>query len=269
MIMDFTTTIGMLIGAALLLYGMGLNNLGAFFDPQSLAITLGGTIAVIFASVPLKTLLSIPKHVMITMGIGTKYKPLKIIDDMVELAQLARRSGLLALEEQANAQTDPFMKTSLLLIVDAVDADKIRHMLETDLNYLHARHGEGIGMYEKGVALSPAFGMLGTLIGLILMLGNLGDSSSGGGAGDIGAGMSTALITTFYGSLFANLIFTPMANKLKVRHEEEMVCKEIIIEGVLSIQSGENPKYIREKLVAFLPQKFRAEKPGKGGDAAE
>jgi len=137
-----------------------------------------------------------------------------------------------------------------------VDITKVKEMLNNDLDNLVARHDEVVGMYEKASSTAPAFGMIGTLVGLINMLKsmNLEDSS---GAGSLGASMSVALVTTFYGCILANLIFNPIATKLRIRHSEEELCKTIIIEGVLSIQAGENPKFLREKLISFLPQRQR------------
>lgn len=252
--MDFTTIAGIVAGLGLVLFGIGGANMGNFFDLGSIFITVGGTICALFASFPMKNFLEAPKHFKILLG-GKKYNSLKYIDKIVELAMVARKSGLLALEEKANEETEPFLKNSILLIVDAIDPDKVREMLEGDLNYLTERHEATVGFYEKGASLAPAFGMIGTLIGLINMLKSL--NSAAGGSSDLGEGMSVALITTFYGSMMANLFFVPIAKKLRIIHSEEILCKEIIIEGVLSIQSGENPKYIKEKLLSFLPQKQR------------
>lgn len=256
-IMDFTTLIGIAIGIGLMLYGIGIDKLGNFYDLQSIIITVGGTFAVLFACFPVKSFLDIPKHMKILIS-GKKYNPEKYIDIIVEFAQIARKNGLLALEEKAMEEKEPFLKESILLIVDAVDADKAREMLEGDLNYLTDRHDASVALYEKGAALAPAFGMIGTLIGLINMLKSMDlEGGGGGGAAGLGQGMSVALITTLYGSFLANVIFIPLAKKLRIRHAQEILCKEIIIEGVLAIQSGENPKYIKEKLLSFLSQKQR------------
>lgn len=263
--MDLTTILGILSGAGLIIWGIELDNLGNFISPSSLAITLGGTIAGLVASFPVSTLKQIPKHLKIVMS-GRKYKPMTYIDIIVDFAQIARKNGLLALEEQANEQSDPFLRDSILLIVDAIDADKVKQMLEDDMAYLDARHQDATSFYSKGEAFAPAFGMIGTLIGLINMLKSM--NFDGGGASELGEGMSVALITTFYGTVLANLIFSPIANKLMLRHEEEMLCKQIIMEGVLSIQSGENPKFIREKLISFLPRKER-DAAGEGGEGGE
>lgn len=231
-----------------------------FVDVQSVIIVLGGTFAALIASFPLSTLKGIPGH-MKTMISGSKHNPNEYIEQIVECAEIARKNGLLALEEHANSMEDAFMKDSLLLIVDAIDADKVRTMLEGDLGYMSARHEQAISFYEKGSALAPAFGMVGTLIGLINMLAGL-DLNSADGTANLTSGMAVALITTFYGSLLANAVFMPVASKLQVANEAEILCKEIVIEGILSIQSGENPKFIREKLVSFLSEREKEDALG-------
>lgn len=252
--MDLTTIAGIVAALALVMLGIG-SGIGNFFDMKSILIVVGGTFAVLAASSPGSVLKEIPKHLKIAV-FKPKHKPMVYIDEIVECAQIARKSGLLALEEHANQEEDTFLKESLLLIVDAIDPDKVRAMLGDDLRYMENRHSEAMSFYERGAAFAPAFGMIGTLIGLILMLNNLDLDS--GETGALTKGMAIALITTFYGSMLANVFFSPIANKLQSRHESEMLCKEIIIEGILSIQSGENPKFIREKLISFLAQKEKA-----------
>lgn len=254
--MDISTILGIASGFGLVLFGIGFSNLGNFIDPASLAITIGGAFAALIAGTPGEVLKSIPKHLKIAIG-GKKYDPKQYIEQIVDLAQSARKNGLLSLESKAEELEDAFLKDSVLLIVDAIDSDKVKQLMEQELDYLDERHAKGFGFYEMGAGICPAFGMIGTLIGLVNMLKNLNLES--GGAGDIGTNMSVALITTFYGSLFANLIFTPIANKLKARHAEEMLCKQMIVEGILSIQSGENPKFIREKLISYLSETEKAE----------
>lgn len=264
--MDITTIIGVIVGFGLMVFGIGVGKLGNFWDPGSIIIVLGGTIAAIVASYPIRILKQIPKHFKIMMN-GKKYDPMRYIDTLVEFAQIARKNGLLALEEKANEEPDPFFRQGIMLIVDATDPDKVKNIMENDLEYLSERHDEGVGLYEKASAMAPAFGMIGTLIGLVNMLKEL-DLEGGGGASTIGVNMSTALITTFYGCILANLIFSPIAKKLRIRNDEEYVCKQIIIEGVLSIQSGENPKFLKEKLISFLSQKQRElalSEDGEGG----
>lgn len=265
--MDFTTILGLVIAVVAIVLSIGLGDIGLFWDLPSVGIVVGGTIAALITCYPMGILKSVPKHILTAVK-GRQHDPMEYIDTIVEFAMIARKSGLLALEEKANALEDPFLKQGLFLIVDAIDSDKVKELLEGDLNYLEVRHDDGAGFWDKGAAFAPAFGMVGTLIGLIKMLAALNFSDSGGAAA-IGMGMSLALVTTFYGVLLANLVFTPISSKLRLRHAEETLCKEIIIEGVLSIQSGENPKFIREKLVSFLAQKMREQGDESGSDGED
>ena len=264
--MDFI--IAVVLGFALMIYGIiggGGNIMESFVDIPSIIITVGGTFAGILAAFPLSVLKNVPSHMKIIMG-KSKYDPLTYIDTIIELAGDARKSGLLILEEKAAALDDPFFKNGIMLIVDAIEEEKVRQILEGDLNYLSARHQEGASIYAKGAAFAPAFGMIGTLIGLVNMLASM-DMDSASGASGITSGMAIALLTTLYGSILANLIFAPLANKLSIKSSEEILCKEIIIEGIISIQSGENPKLIREKLTSSLQQRLR-EKDVEGEDGA-
>lgn len=250
--MDISTLIGWVMAMGLIVWGIGFDKLGNFWDMQSLAIVVGGAIAALIASYPFRILKEVPKHILILFR-GGKYNIPKLVDQMVDLAMLARQSGLLALEEKAEEIKDPFFKQSVLKIVDANDPDKVREMLEKELDDMAARHDEAAGIYEKGSAYAPAFGMIGTLVGLINMLKgmNLGDSS---GASSLGQDMGVALITTFYGSAFSNLLCHPIAKKLRIRQDEEELYCSTIVEGIIAIQAGENPKYLREHLLASLKQ---------------
>ena len=187
---------------------------------------------------------------------------MNIIDQLVDLAQTARKNGLLALEGKANEQEDPFFKQAIMLIVDANDPDKVRAILENDIECMSGRHEDAAGMYDKASAVAPAFGMVGTLVGLINMLKNM--NLSGDGASSIGNDMGTALITTLYGCVLAHMVFGPIAANLRKRDEEEVLCKMIIVEGVMSIQAGANPKFLREKLMTFIEEKKRSEDGGGG-----
>ena len=156
-----------------------------------------------------------------------------------------------SLEEATEALDDEFLKKGLMLVVDGTDPELVRNLLETELDFIEQRHKAGQGLFESMATAAPGFGMIGTLIGLINMLGSLDDPTT------IGPSMAVALITTLYGSLIANLFFSPMANKLKVKSGEEILEREIMVEGLLSIQAGENPRIIEEKLKAFLPPSMR------------
>ena len=270
--MDLTTLIGIVMALGLILWGIGLDKLGNFVDMQSLAIVLGGAIAATIASYPFRILKDVPKHIMVCFRGSGKYSIPKVVDQLVDLAMLARQSGLLALEEKAEEIKDPFFKQSVLMIVDANDPDKVREMLEKEMDDMMARHDEAAGIYEKLSAYAPAFGMIGTLVGLINMLKGM-NLDGGGGASSLGQDMSVALITTFYGSALSNMFFHPIAKKLRIRQDEEELYCSTIIEGIIAIQAGENPKYLREHLLASLKQskqkKLLAAGAGKGASGGE
>lgn len=268
--MDFGGIISLILGFGLIVYGIivgGGNIMKDFVDVASIAITVGGTIAATIGSFPLSDFKTLPKHFKIAFG-KSKFNPKQSIETIVEYALDARRKGILSLEDKLNEQPDPFMKKSVMLIVDAIDPEKTKSILENELNCLESRHMQGIKIYEKSSSFAPAFGMIGTLVGLVNMLANL-DLNSDEGSKALTSGMATALITTLYGSIFANLMLSPFANKLRARHAEEMLCKEIIVEGVISIQAGDNPKHIEERLYSFLEPSMRGSSDKSGGDDSE
>ena len=267
--MNITYIIGVIAAFAVMVIGMMQGGDGGFLTPKqimnfvdgaSVFITIGCTFAVLVASFPPAALKDIPKHFKVLMN-TKKYDPLAVIDRLVELAQVARKNGLLALEEMGNQEQDPFFKQCIMLIVDNNDADQAKEIMMNDIEQSSARHEDAAGMYDKASSVAPAFGMVGTLVGLINMLKGM-DVSAEGGASNIGTAMGTALITTLYGCVLAHMIFGPIATQLRQRDEEEMLCKLIIVEGIMSIQSGANPKFLREKLLTFLSQKQR---DGDGG----
>ena len=243
-----------------------LSNLWNFFDAASIFITIGCTIFIVAASFPGSMLKAMPKHFTIILN-NKMFDPKGYIDQLVELAQIARKNGLLSLEEKANEQTDPFFKQAIMLIVDANDQDKVRGILENDIECMSARHEDAAALYDKASSVAPAFGMVGTLVGLINMLKSM-NLSGDGGADSLGTSMGTALITTLYGCLLAHVVFGPVAQLLRGRDSEEVLCKQIIVEGVMAIQAGENPKSLRERLLTYMSQKQR-EMGGEGAGEAK
>ena len=253
--MDIMSVLGFILAVALVIFGMvfdreaiqvTFSNIRAFVDVSSLAITIGGTVGVMMLSFPGKSFKKIGKHLKIIFH-PRKYEPRQSINQIVELAVEARMKGLLSLEDKLAEVDEPFLYNGLILVVDSVDSEKVRQVMETELEQLEERHALDRAFYERAAAYAPAFGMIGTLVGLILMLGNMQDVDV------LAKGMATALITTLYGSLLANVICFPIASKLKARHDEEFLCKQLVMEGVLAIQEGENPKFIEEKLSKLLP----------------
>jgi len=262
--MNFTYLIGVILAFVAMILGMvqtsegllsfDITQIMAFLDIPSVFIVVVCTLSIVVASFPPSIIKAVPKHFSVIFN-ATRYQPILYIDQLVELAQVARKNGLLALEEKANEQTDPFFKQAIMLIVDANDPDKVRNILNNDMEVTASRHAMVVGMYDKASAVSPAFGMVGTLIGLIKMLGNMDPSA--GGASTIGSDMAIALITTLYGCILAHMIFNPIASNLRIRDEEEILCRMIIVDGIMSIQSGENPKFLREKLLTYMTQDQR------------
>ena len=248
--------------AGLKLFTFTPKNLWNFFDAASIFITIGCTLFIVAASFPGSMLKAMPKHFKIILN-NKLFDPKGYIEQLVELAQIARKNGLLSLEEKANEQSDPFFKQAIMLIVDANDQDKVRGILENDIECMSARHEDAAALYDKASSVAPAFGMVGTLVGLINMLKAM---NLDGGAGDLGGAMGTALITTLYGCILAHMVFGPVAQLLRVRDEEEVLCKQIIVEGVMAIQAGENPKALKERLLTYMAQREREMGDTKGGE---
>lgn len=245
--MDIATIVGLISGIGFIIWGIMISgDLGTYWDPPSIVITLGGTIAATLLAYPINTLTGIGK-VFQKAFFHKEILANEIIEEVIKLANIARKEGLLSLEEYGEKLEDEFLKKGIMLIVDGTDPELVRNILETELIFLEERHGQGQGMLEAMGGYAPAFGMIGTLIGLVNMLQKMDDPKA------IGPNMSVALITTFYGSALANIFFLPLAQKLKIRSKSEVLVKELMIEGLLSIQAGENPRIIEEKLKTFIP----------------
>lgn len=223
-----------------------------FIDPPSIMITIGGTVAASLIANPLNDFIRALKAVKNIIK-PKKLDPLIAISNIIELANLARKEGILALEDAAGNMDDEFLQKGVMLVVDGTDPELVRSILETELAYIETRHSGVAGVWEFIASMGPAWGMIGTLIGLVMMLQNMSDAAS------IGPSMAVAIITTFYGSLVANFIATPIATKLKLYSGEEVLMKEVLIEGILSIQAGENPRIIEEKLKVFLAPTLRTD----------
>ncbi len=244
--MEITTILGLCITLACLIVGIvQQGSPSAFIDVSSIFITVGGTIGATIASYPLKDL----KNMMKVIPIAFKkcdYDLYSTIYKIIDLANIARKDGLLALDNRARDIEDPFLKKGVMLVVDGTDPELIRNIMETEIVFKEDRHSMGSNIMFSASSFAPAFGMIGTLVGLIGMLKNLEDSSM------LGTGMATALVTTLYGSILANMVCTPLATKLKNIAEQETKYNELILEGLLSIQAGENPRLIEEKLLSFI-----------------
>jgi chemotaxis protein MotA len=248
--LNITLIFGIIASFGLTLYGImapGTSEILWYYDQASVIITVGGSIMATLAQTPLSDIKNLGKWLKIAF-FPPKFDARKYITEIVEYATIARSKGLLALEESANAAADPFMKQALMLVVDANDPEKVRSMLEDSLDAMEERHQAGVGFFATGVSMAPAFGMIGTLVGLVAMLQTMQENPD-----ELGANMAVAIITTFYGSLLSNCLFAPLESALKNANANEVFCKTLIIEGVLSIASGSNPRTIQEKLEFMLP----------------
>lgn len=241
-----SSILGMVGGLILIIGGIMLEgSVTNFLSLSSIVIVLGGAAASTVVSFPFKKVVSVFKYS--SNIFKTKPKNMNdVISNIVDLATRARKDGLLSLEDVANGVEDKFLKKGLLLVVDATDPELTKDIMETDIVYMNERHKQGKAVFETLSGASPAYGMVGTLLGLVNMLKTLSDPST------LGPSMSVALITTFYGVILSNLFFSPMANQLARLNDEEVLEKTIILEGILSIQGGENPRIIQEKLESFL-----------------
>lgn len=219
-----------------------------FIDPTSVFITIGGTISALVMAYPMKDIMAMLKAVGASFK-GKDVDPTENIVQIIDLANVARKEGLLALENMLEDVKSPFLRKGIMLIVDGSNSELVKSVMETDIFYISDRHDRICSMLNQGAAFAPSFGMAGTLIGLIAMLVSLDDASS------LGPSMAIALVTTFYGVLLANLFFTPLSKKLKAMSEQEAMQHEMMLEGILSIQDGENPRMIRDKLEAFISAK--------------
>lgn len=249
--MDIGTIIGLFGSLALVLIGIMLGgSLMAFVDIPSIVMVIGGGTLTVMASVPLKQFLSLPKALMKTVFV--KRNDLrKLVGTMVECAVVARRDGILALEHHLGDSTPPFVAGALRMAVDGTDPELIETLLTAEIESLADRHKKGKQVCDLMGKYSPAFGMIGTLVGLVAMLGNMSDPSA------IGPGMAVALLTTLYGAVIANVLFLPLSDKLAIYSREEMIARMLVLRGVISIQSGDNPRVVEQKLNVFLAPKER------------
>ncbi len=258
--MDIATVIGVVFAFGMVLMGiMSGGPLTLFVNVPSLLIVIGGTFGIIFINYPLREVLGLAgvvKNVFFTQPRDAK----GLIPTFVDYATRARREGILALESAANELEDPFFKQGLELVIDGLEPQSIREILETEIEHLERRHTKGADILNGLGTFAPAMGMVGTLIGLVQMLQSMSDPSS------IGPAMAVALITTFYGSIMANMIALPMAGKLAMRSKEESLEKGMIIEGIMSISAGDNPRIVERKLHSYLSPSLREASGGRRGE---
>lgn len=251
--MDIASFIGLFGGFAIIIFGavLGGSARGLFHVP-SLLITVGGSYLTLFLTYPLSYAVGVFR-VIARVFHAADFHEREIVQRLYALAEKGRRTGLLALEEEIQDFDDDFVRTGLRNVVDGVDGDAIKALMESELTHMEDRHNTWISLLNSWAALAPGYGMLGTVMGLIGMLATLEDKSS------LGSNMATALITTFYGSLVQNWFITPVATKLQYQHDLEVKSKEMVIEGVLSIQAGDHPRVLAQRLLTYLSPKMRKE----------
>lgn len=225
----------------------GRSGATGFLDIASIFIVIGGLIASLLINFK-KEQIKLAWRVIKESFYKTDQQLPSLIDLFIRLSERARREGLLALENELDEVEDPFIRKGILLAVDGIEPELINDIMHAEINAMEERHYQGRSIVEKAGEYAPAWGMIGTLVGLVLMLGNLQDPAT------LGPNMAVALLTTLYGTVLANLVFIPMASKLEYKTEEEIFIKQIVIEGVIGVQSGQNPRILEEKLSAFLSE---------------
>jgi chemotaxis protein MotA len=245
--MDLATLLGIISAFGLVFYAiLSSSGLGIFIDIPSMFIVIGGTLGVTMITFPLGDVIGVIKVVMNVFFVRTSQAG-KVIPTLVDYSGKARRDGILALESETKEISDKFLSKGIQLAVDGLEPRAITDILEMEIEYIEERHGKGAETFLTMGTISPSMGLIGTLVGLVQMLQNLSDPSS------IGPAMAVALLTTFYGAILANMVFLPIAGKLKVRHKEEILSMRLMLEGILSISIGDNPRTLEAKLESFIP----------------
>ena len=246
--MDIATIGGLVAG--LLIVGIvmimdGGSPAELFAHPSAILLIFGGSISATTITTSLKTTLSIPGLLKQAMNVN-KFEVVKSIELLVKMADRARRDGLLALEEESKKIVDPFMQKGIMMVVDGTDPSEVKAILETNIQQIRVRHKVGIGFFASAGGFAPTFGIIGTVMGLISVLKQLDDPNA------LATSIAAAFLATLWGLLFANLIYLPISGKLKAKSDEEVHVREMQLEGILSIQAGQNPRIVREKLSAYL-----------------
>ncbi|MGD8385806.1 MAG: MotA/TolQ/ExbB proton channel family protein [Desulfobacteraceae bacterium] len=249
--MDIATIIGVFTAFALVVSAILMgSSLWLFVNIPGLMIVVGGTLGATMISYPLPDILKVVKVVRNAL-FHKKHTAKELISAFVDLAGTARREGILALESSIGDMRDEFMRKGLQLSIDGLEPSSIKEILNTEIDSIQDRHKLGAEIFTTLGTFAPALGMIGTLIGLVQMLQTMDDPST------IGPAMAVALLTTFYGALMANVLFLPIAGKLKNRSSEEVMMKELMSEGIMSIAKGDNPRLLEQKLNAYLPPQLR------------
>ncbi len=251
--MEKATVIGVVLANGAMIYSIIVAGASfkAFYDLPSIIMVIVGGLAAVVIAYPLGVFLSAPQ-VIKKAFIPNVPAAGPVITQLVEFAEIARRDGILALENKTAEIRDTFILMGVQMAIDGTDAEVMETILRSEMEATATRHKQGKALMETTARYSPAFGMIGTLIGLIIMLGNMSNPDA------IGPGMAVALLTTLYGAYVANAFCLPIADKLNYYSKKEMEVREIIVRGLMSIQNGDNPRVLEQKLVTFLPAKQRA-----------
>ena len=267
--MDLGTLLGLVAGIGIIVVGIiqSGGELFWFYNFNSILIVLGGTIAATLVALPLKAVGNI-FNILKKVFIGEQYDYIGTIDEIVEKAQKSRKDGLLSLEADLPNMKAGFFKNGIELAINERESSRLRTFLNLEMNNIQSRHIAGQELFLYMGTYAPAFGMLGTVLGLIVMMNNFaGGSEETSASYDVAekfaqllSGMGLALITTFYGVFMANMIFLPIGGKLKRKSENEMMLKNIVVEGIISIHAREHPILIKEKLMTFVPYSLRPAK---------
>ena len=251
--MDIASVVGLLLGVSFLVIAVAIApgaSFGAFVDYPSLMVVIGGSIAAVLVCFPLKSFLNLGR-VLKNVFFNKPEDVSELIEQLVSLAETARRDGLLALEGRLEEISNPFIVLGIQMAVDGTRPEVIEDIMRTEMEAVASRHQNGKKVLDQMGRFAPAFGMIGTLIGLIIMLGQLDKPEN------LGPGMAVALITTLYGALAANVFFLPCAEKLALISKFELLAMEVVLRGIMAIQSGENPRIVQQKLTTFIPPKLR------------
>ncbi len=250
--MDLATIIGLITAVAAIsgAYALEGGSLDSVFLLAPLLIVIGGTIGATTITTSIQTVISVPKFLRLAFW-GEKYSYQATIDVIVKLAEKARREGILGLEVERKSISNNFFRKAIQLVIDGTEVTVLREILETEITFIEERHKKGILFFQKAGGFSPTMGILGTVLGLIQALGQTSDAAK------MAQAIAVAFIATLWGVGMANIFFLPISDKLRMRHEEEIAHLELIMEGMVSLQSGDNPRNIRTRLLSFISPKHR------------
>lgn len=256
--MDLATILG-LIGAVLIVVVVMIMDGGSPVElvthPAAIILTMGGSLMAVFITTSLKHFLLIPKLIGVAFK-ETHFNEEEAIETLARMADKARREGLLALEEESKKIKDPFLQKGIMLVVDGVDPAQVKAILETQIHHMQERHAANYGLFNAAGGFAPTFGIIGTVMGLISVLKELDNPAK------LAMSIAAAFLATLWGLLSSNLIYLPMGGKLKTKDTHEAAYRSLLLEGILSLQAGENPRIVREKLYAFLPPSVAAKAAG-------